>query len=739
MRPAAGGDCLAGHSRKSSFADHLSSIPLVGPGHGTPTTYFLTNEAMLQRSRSNSRLESEEKGNEYGVQSLGDTIGSTGRSETEEEDCENDGDETKRALESASDREIRVSLLQPAADTAQIHSARTSHTSPYPYQNLQTSQNLISQPTTPLFLASPAPGSSLPSSPKSTSTKSFRPSDEESIADDAGSQAVASSGEEDMDLSSGGRDGGPQLVMPSIMMPSRRPFTARGKNMGRLKVLVAGDSGVGKTSLIKSIVQTCEDIVHVDPLSTTSPSLHPTQVRTSKSKDSHFSDKSTKHVSEVYASTKAYPSWWSEFEENKVLRRRKSTGETVLERNLCFVDTPGYRSGTSFTESIDAVIRYVESQMARTAAALSIHGDDLLGLLSGQGGSHVDVVFYLILKELSPVDIQFLQQLSTLTNIIPIVAKSDTLSTDQVLRIKKSFLDGMKSAGIRPFLFGMSLEGALSTTNPGPPFAVSSAVSNDSDNMDASVLMSSDYVQPLIPTELSSLVDMVFERDTIAWLRHSASKKFMRWQSGTASSSLSSQTTQGFVSAPSAHFLVPASCRARAPYPLVTPTEPASSFTLARIADHRQREEQLAQVRLAKWATDLRRSLQNERERFEALARGERAVWLTERLGQCVIDGTLLPSSSVQNMSLTKQAPCDVNADYAYVHKRAATPLNPKDPLGLIQWNDALKRRGWIVVEVMSSFGIIGGLAMWLARNWGMSGDSFGSWDWHWWGGGDWD
>jgi hypothetical protein len=27
-------------------------------------------------------------------------------------------------------------------------------------------------------------------------------------------------------------------------MPSRRPFTERGKNMGRLKVLIAGDSGM---------------------------------------------------------------------------------------------------------------------------------------------------------------------------------------------------------------------------------------------------------------------------------------------------------------------------------------------------------------------------------------------------------------------------------------------------------------------------------------------------------------
>jgi hypothetical protein len=63
--------------------------------------------------------------------------------------------------------------------------------------------------------------------------------------DDVASQAIVSSGDEDRDMGSELVDSGsaPQLVMPSIKMPSRRPFTERGKNMGRLKVLIAGDSG----------------------------------------------------------------------------------------------------------------------------------------------------------------------------------------------------------------------------------------------------------------------------------------------------------------------------------------------------------------------------------------------------------------------------------------------------------------------------------------------------------------
>ena len=43
-------------------------------------------------------------------------------------------------------------------------------------------------------------------------------------------------------------------------------------------------------------------------------------------------------------------------------------------------------------------------------------------------------------------------------------------------------------------------------------------------------------------------------------------------------------------------------------------------FTVARLLDHTQREEQFAQAQLAKWAADLQRALRNERARFAALA-----------------------------------------------------------------------------------------------------------------------
>lgn len=139
----------------------------------------------------------------------------------------------------------------------------------------------------------------------------------------------------------------PQLVMPSIQMPSRRPFTEVGKSIGRLKVLVAGDSGVGKTSLIQAIVQTCEHIVHVDPKVSPAGSRRPSRIVEKPAGPKRKPSDSTNQITETFASTKPYPEWWAELDECRADSRRKSLGDSVLDRNICFVDTPGYGRGSS--------------------------------------------------------------------------------------------------------------------------------------------------------------------------------------------------------------------------------------------------------------------------------------------------------------------------------------------------------------------------------------------------------
>lgn len=250
--------------------------------------------------------------------------------------------------------------------------------------------------------------------------------------------------------------------------------------------------------------------------------------------------------------------------------------------------------------------------------------------------------------------------------------------------------------------------------------------------------MSPDYVPPLVASEIGDLIDKIFNSDTMSWLRHSAAKKLTRsgtvltpQRADTAVKRTRSKSPGNLFAAPKASsnntMLAPCGSFGRAP-----------NYALARVNDYTQHEEKLAQVRLAKWAADLQQSLQNERDRYAALARGERAAWLTERLGECVIDGTLVPIQQTPgfprwDVNTDKQSGAVVvrtsngqTANYRF------TKLNPEDPLGLVRWNEDLRRRGWAVVQVVGSFGVVGGLALWLAKLWGLPSQSLFDWHFHW-------
>lgn len=72
-----------------------------------------------------------------------------------------------------------------------------------------------------------------------------------------------------------------------------------------------------------------------------------------------------------------------------MLRRRKSVGDAVLERNLCFVDI-------SHSAKLDHVVHYLEQRLLEAQTSIGLNSPSLAGLLSGRGGSQVDVILYLI-------------------------------------------------------------------------------------------------------------------------------------------------------------------------------------------------------------------------------------------------------------------------------------------------------------------------------------------------------
>lgn len=235
-----GGSISATTPRKNNEA----SSPAASPDR--PTILFLANEETVERAMST------EPGADslFGVQSLQDTtssIADDGCAKLETESIDADG-----GISDGSRRRSTLSTLKPRRKVREASSllfeppSPTSTSDSSPQKPLgRFSPSSASQSLASLSQASQDPGMSSPGSLHSASNGYTRTSDEESM-DEGRSQAIASS-EDEAEVSHEVEDSAPQLIMPSIKMPSRRPFTSRGKEISRLKILIAGGRGMNAT------------------------------------------------------------------------------------------------------------------------------------------------------------------------------------------------------------------------------------------------------------------------------------------------------------------------------------------------------------------------------------------------------------------------------------------------------------------------------------------------------------
>lgn len=247
-----------GRSRKSSSAEptmtsgFASSSSTTGedqqqqqqqhhsPMHtgSTSMTYFLADEATVNASVVGSASAS----GTFGVRSLNGALedaestrqrkgsfvstvstefSQQSRGDSEDEEDDDDDDEERDDDRALDDRSV-------ASFQSSIHpsSGSTGRTPP----------EFLSQPLTPILGPTPDPqGTPL----RSPSGNSYR-SEEDVMSEPMEKKDPGKSPES---LLSPDASIAPQLIMPEITIPSRRPFTLRGKNIGRLKVLIAGDSG----------------------------------------------------------------------------------------------------------------------------------------------------------------------------------------------------------------------------------------------------------------------------------------------------------------------------------------------------------------------------------------------------------------------------------------------------------------------------------------------------------------
>ncbi|KAF8935128.1 hypothetical protein BGZ47_010061, partial [Haplosporangium gracile] len=90
-----------------------------------------------------------------------------------------------------------------------------------------------------------------------------------------------------------------------------------------------------------------------------------------------------------------------------------------------------------------------------------------------------DACLYFVLYDLKPVDIHFMKRIMRHVNLIPILAKADTLSINQLWKAKSRILKQLEENQIEFFQFGYSLEDlkemAAEKMAGGPPFVLSTS------------------------------------------------------------------------------------------------------------------------------------------------------------------------------------------------------------------------------------------------------------------------
>lgn len=191
----------------------------------TPATFFLATESDLARRGSGTSISVQDTSPVRTLKQTHEETGQTIKTSPSRlsGQTRRDGSRRRSTIRPSSIEELRHESLRQQASNSQ------------PASNIRPESAPVSQEP------------SLPGSPKSLSSQSLPRSEDELTQDDYSSQAVESDEESQEQVLTSAvsvQDVAPQFIMPSIRIPSRRPFTDRGKQLGKFKIMVVGSPGM---------------------------------------------------------------------------------------------------------------------------------------------------------------------------------------------------------------------------------------------------------------------------------------------------------------------------------------------------------------------------------------------------------------------------------------------------------------------------------------------------------------
>ncbi|KAI8911300.1 Septin-domain-containing protein [Powellomyces hirtus] len=322
--------------------------------------------------------------------------------------------------------------------------------------------------------------------------------------------------------------------MKEKFLEEKAACVRRGQSALRAQYLTVGcvgDSGIGKTSLLRRLLKSPQ-IVKYDKLPL---------------------EQSTARI-QTFNATTVHP---------------QDLPDDEKPWNMLFVDTPGFGAHTDALLTIRPVLSYQTTRFRRAHADFSIKlpFPELQHYHSVNRHGQLDVILYGLLHRIKPVDVEYIRQLSGVANVVPLLLKSDTMTAEQVRDLKIEVLETVAAENLAITTFGMEIEGLIALVRAGvedvPPFAVCGTELGDGTNMknaSASQTAAATTTDVIGPQDVATNVkDEAFHKhaDEFAHLqrrilelyasdfRRLTAQKFAKWrESVIATESASANTTQ---------------------------------------------------------------------------------------------------------------------------------------------------------------------------------------------------
>uniref|UniRef100_A0AC35U294 Septin n=1 Tax=Rhabditophanes sp. KR3021 TaxID=114890 RepID=A0AC35U294_9BILA len=138
--------------------------------------------------------------------------------------------------------------------------------------------------------------------------------------------------------------------------------------------------------------------------------------------------------------------------------------ENKVKVKLTLVDTPGFGSSVNNTDCWKGIVEYVDSKYGHYLAE-----QNKITRKKRIPDTRVHLCLYFIAPtghSLTELDIKFLQNLHNKVNIVPVIAKADTLTTDEMTRFKENILKDIKTHGIKTYSFNTDSDDNSSSLKP---------------------------------------------------------------------------------------------------------------------------------------------------------------------------------------------------------------------------------------------------------------------------------